>query len=324
MFEVGAVIKVLGELAAAYGSVEISRKAYDWVVHRARDDAEVAEAKQVLGIRQGDHVAYRHDSVHPLFPNHNALHPDNMAGLVAAAGGECWKALLINKLFPVDTLTTTLDTNLVLIGSPTAEGLSRPIFGYEPADDDRDSLVLASPTFDLPYRWVLDKRLTEEACAKRMLSGGQIVERPNWRIEGNGRLFIPATDSEGMLAADYLLVTRLRNFLTPDALNTDKYLVSFGGTHGTATRALEILLKDRSTLRKIASLLKDKPASFQMLLRVCDIRHDINTGTKAHAVELVGKPIILPDDYAHWRAATKIAEENVRKWVASTQEEKHA
>jgi hypothetical protein len=77
-----------------------------------------------------------------------------------------------------------------------------------------------------------------------------MVERPNWRIEGL-ETFVPLLDSERYLVDDYLLITKLRNLSSADALDSGRFIVSMARTHGTATRGVELLLKDRRLLAEI-------------------------------------------------------------------------
>ncbi|CCF82295.1 hypothetical protein [Nitrolancea hollandica] len=314
--EVGAILKVAGEIAGGIKVVELSFKAYGWF-RKARFHQDLDEAKALLGLHLSNEVAYRHDSVHPLYSTSTELHPDNLAGLITAAGNEYLLALEQKQLCVLGTITSTLNSNLVLIGSPTAEGLSRPTFGYEP-DIDADSLVLGAAPIELPFRWVLSKnRIDERAQARRYVAGKGLVARPNWRIEADNQMFVPAVDSEGLLSVDYLLVTRVRNYLSPQALDEGKFLVSLGGTHGTATRAIELLLRDRDVLRQIGRHLPSHPAAYQLLLAVGKMKHDKQLGTRATKIELVGEPLILPDREDIWLHAHKLARKNLEEWFAT-------
>jgi len=319
--DVGAVLTVMTEVAGAFGLIEISKRAYNWLKDKARARQETEEVKDLLGIRREGIVAYRHDSVHALYPRGLELHPDNLAALTALAGSEFARAKDLKSIQQLEVVKTSLKNNLVLIGSPTAEGLSRPTFGYEP-DVDMDSLALKSPPLDLPFKWILSKtEIDERAKIQRLVPGKGVVVRPNWRIEGEKKLYVPEADSSGFLSVDYLLVTRIPNFLTPDALDAGKYIVSFGGSHGTATRAVELLLRDQSVLRKIAELLLSKPSAFQILLRASSMKHDERLGTHATKIEVVEGPIILSHNYQAWRTAAKIAGDNLSKWLSQSKEE---
>lgn len=320
--EVGAVLKVAAEVAGAVGLLEVSHRAYNWLERRASFNQDIETAKDMLGLTHEADVAYRHDSVHALFSESTELHPDNLAGLTAAAGNDFARAKDLRRIRKSLDIRAALSTNLVLIGSPTAEGLSRPAFGYEP-DVDEDSLTLNQPPIDLPFKWVISKTLIDErAIARRYVAGKGLVARPNWRIETNKQIYMPEVDSSGYLSIDYLLVTRLRNYLSNEALDEGRYIVSFGGAHGTATRAIEILLRDRETLRRIGERIKGRPAAYQLLLRVGKMKHDMMTGTRATRIELVGDPIVLPDTRQIWRTASEIARINLERWLSSKKQKK--
>jgi hypothetical protein len=234
------------------------------------------------------------------------LHPDNLHGLAAASGNDYKKAEAAGLLAEADSVSAELEHNLVLIGSPTAEGLSRIIFGYRQDGEDTDSLAAENSPIDLPYRWVISKaRVDERAVARRFVAGRGLVKRPNWRITGPDRIYVPRVDDNGMLEEDYLLVTKVRNYLSTGAVDAGHYIISFGGAHGTGTRALELLYRNKLILRNVAQQLRTKPAAFQILLRVGNIAHDPVNGSRARDVELVGNAMILPDTDPVWRSAVQ-------------------
>lgn len=117
-----------------------------------------------------------------------------------------------------------------------------------------------------------------------------------------------------MLETDYLLVTRMRNFLTQKALDEGKYIVSFGGTHGTATRAIELLFSDERLLAEVAPVLAGSPEAYQLLFRVSGMRHDPKRGTRANHMELVAAEPL--DDYLdRWRSANQIVQRAFARWL---------
>jgi hypothetical protein len=159
---------------------------------------------------------------------------------------------------------------------------------------------------ELPFRWEISKSHVDgSAIARRFVAGKGLVGRPNWRIIGPNGIYIPKVDEDGMLEEDYLLVTRLRNYLSEASLDTDHFVVSFGGTHGTGTRALNLLYKDRSVLKKVGDQLHKRPAAFQVLLRVGNMKHDPVAGTHARSIAIAEDPVILPDRDQMWSSAAK-------------------
>ena len=240
---------------------------------------------------------YLHVNAHALYAG--GAHPDNQHGLVSASGGEPSAAFDRKEQG---------STDVVLIGSPTAENTSRRVFGYVPDGDD--SLALDNLPFDLPYRWVLSRnQIDERATSKRLVQDKGVVERPNWRIEGH-RMFVPRTDGDGFLQDDYLLVTKLRNYTSQAAVDSGKYLLSLGGTHGLATRGIELLMSNRHVLGDLARKLPDDPAAFQAVFRVGDVEHG-PSGSKARKIALAGDPVLLPDTTQVWRTAVQVAERHL-------------
>src|SRR4051794_33329430 len=182
---------VAAQVAGASGVVTVSSSAAGWMRDKARFRQRADVAKEVLGLRQERQVAYRHDSKHVLYTGTEALHPDNLRGLVAASGNDYLRAVETGALRITEELRTESTHDLVLIGSPTAEGLSRVLFGYA-TDGDADSLTRTDAPLDLPYRWVISKNeVHDSATARRCVAGRGWVERPNWRVEGPHRLYVP-------------------------------------------------------------------------------------------------------------------------------------
>jgi len=156
--------------------------------------------------------------------------------------------------------------------------------------------------------------------------GKGIVERPNWRIEGSaGRSGgIPQTDSQGMLQTDYLLITRIRNFVSDAARDSGQFILSIGGAHGTATRAIACLLRDKSTLGAIAEGVGGNAQNFQLLLLVSGLRHSPRSGTVGTKVQLVGAPELLGDTAERWRHARQTFLRNLADWERASATPAHA
>lgn len=315
------IIEIVLSLSSG-GGVTLAPFVYKWMRQKAKFRQEADEAKKLLGIQTSEGVVYRHASVHPLF-SEIQIHPDNLAAITSVAGNEFRRAEANNLLSVVGSLKTDLKSNLELFGGPTSDGLTRITFGYRP-DFGPDSLTLADAPVDLPYKWVLSRaQIDEHASVTHIVPGKGLVTRPNWWIEGPDRMFVPETDSEGFLSVDYLLVTRLRNYLDPQATGEGKFLISFGGTHGAAIRAVGLLLKDQEVLRQIAQRLSSrKPASYQILLRVGAMKHDLERGTRATKIEVVDEPIILPDRPEVWRTAHTIVKSELEKWAGVQQQQR--
>ena len=83
------------------------------------------------------------------------------------------------------------------------------------------------------------------------------------------------------------------------------FITSFGGSHGTETRALELFFKDKRILSDVARQLRNRPSAFQMLFRVSDMEHSRAVGTHARKIELIEDVVILPDSDSVWRTAVE-------------------
>lgn len=209
------------------------------------------------------------------------------------------------------------ENSLLLFGSPTSEGLSRVVFDYSELPD-RDGLASHDRPLDFAYAWNLDPESVGEGEVGRYVPGKGVVRRPPWQISSfksqGPTSFVPETDSEGMITEDYLLITRMRNFLSPVAQAQGRFLVSFGGAHGTGTRAVACLFNDKRLLREVLETLKAKhreasgqyagiPKAYQLLFRVSGIKHT-KAGSIPHRLELADA-VILGDDDSKWDLARR-------------------
>jgi hypothetical protein len=290
---------------------------------RSADGQATRAAREILGVSGEGAIAYRHSSTHSEFTPADP-HPDNSDALRVAASYDLVRARRESRLRIVDhSRATDLEKSMVLIGSPTAEGLSRTVFGYSEVDGSQNGLRLTHPPVDLPYVWQLDPaEIDPGALATRYVRGRGVAARPNWRIidTRTNKPFIPEVDNDGWLQCDYLVVTRLRNFLTRNAYDRGSYIMNFGGAHGTGTRALELLLRDESVLRRVAHELRGRPEAYQLLFRVSRLSHDPRTGTRARAIELLDA-VKIEDTEERWRIASEIAHPGFHTWMSRPPEE---
>lgn len=276
--------------------------------------ADVGEAKRLLGLADPSGEAYRSDAVHPLFTP-GEIHPDNKAALLAAGTD-----VLGRDTIQRDTLEVSApDNSLLLFGSPTSEGLSRVVFGYSELPG-QDGLSWDDPPLDLAYAWELDPGRVGDALIGRFVQGRGLIKRPPWQIRdlrgGSSPQLVPEADSEGLIREDYLLITRTRNFLSADTEHRGQFLVSFGGAHGTGTRAVNLLFHDRRLMARVLGELKAKqvqatgrlggvPKAYQLLFRVSKIKHG-PAGSIPGALELVDA-VVLPDKPEVWSFARRRA-----------------
>lgn len=306
MLDVTVALRAIRELT------ETVRSLGSYVGTARQQAAEVREAKQLLGLSEPAGEAYRSDAVHPLYTP-GELHPDNAAALLAASSDLGFNRTVQRDEIQVDVA----DNSLLLFGSPTSEGLSRVVFDYAELPD-RDGLASLDRPLDFAYAWNLDPESVGTGEVGRYVPGKGVVRRPPWQIASfrskGPRQFVPETDSEGMITEDYLLITRIRNFLSPEAQAQGKFLVSFGGAHGTGTRAVTCLFKDKRLLRQVLEALKAKhreasdqiagiPKAYQLLFRVSGIKHT-EVGSLPSSLELVDA-VVLGDDDSGWDLARR-------------------
>ena len=281
---------------------------------------DVKEAKRLLGLVDPAGEAYRSDAVHPLFTP-GEIHPDNKAALLAAGTDLLAGDLARRDKLPVDAT----DNSLLLFGSPTSEGLSRVVFGYSELGD-REGLIQDDLHIDLAYAWELDPERLGGGEVARFVPDRGLVTRPPWQIKdlrgGRWNRFTPRADQDGMICEDYLLVTRLPNFLSSEAESRGQFLVNFGGAHGTGTRAVKLLFKDRRLMATVMEQLKAQyvgatgriggvPNAYQLLFRVIDIKHRPGSGSVPGKLELVDA-IVLPDTDGAWDLARRRATPHLR------------
>jgi hypothetical protein len=303
------------------GTAEVVRALVAGTEYARRRVAATREAKQALGLHAPEAEAYRSDAVHPLFTG-GAIHPDNRVALHAVGSD----ALIGEPTVREDLRVDPFDRSLLLFGSPISEGLSRIVFGYEEVAGV-EGLICRDPPLDLAYTWDLDPAHTEDGRVGRYVPGRGVVKRPLWRIKDlrnpQADHLTPEPDAEGLLSNDFLLVTRVRNFLAPEGVRGGQFLVSFGGAHGTGTRAVELLLADRQLLDHVLEALKQEyfkhtkrraglPKAYQLLFEVPRIDHT-PAGSVPRALELVGATV-LPDADADWERAHRLVAPRLQMW----------
>jgi hypothetical protein len=295
--------------AASVTTIDGALRSTAWLNKRLqqwRDDHNelLALRKLIIGdyatrSRRTASAAYRNDNVHDLFPT-GGPSPDNLLALTAIVGKRYSEALQQGKLTVEQSnfLQTDTSRDLVLVGSPTSEGLSRCVFGYEEEEDG--SLLWQGGTLDLPFHWDLH-RDPEAPVVKRYVEGA-LLERQNWFLRGyegtKARLLVPSSDSDtGLLQRDYLLITRLRNFI--EDYRNGHYLTSVGGTHGIGTRAVPLVLRSKTLASQLTDAIGISPGSFQAVVEV-SVEHDHNKNvSKPTDVNLI-YATSLPDDDEIW------------------------
>lgn len=192
--------------------------------------------------------------------------------------------------------------NLVLIGSPESEPLTRLLLGYELRPDGRGTHYRGD-TVPLVYRWHEELSSPLALCVHYRESGVHAV-RPNWplvwAIADKEGVEYPALSVEGDLLEDFLIVTVIPNFITARGWQRGAKIVSIAGLHGVGTRAALTLVRDDDVATELQRLVQELPArrtGFQAVIKVTSIDHDALTGSqplRVHVHEVV--PLTLSSE----------------------------
>jgi hypothetical protein len=290
----------------------------DYVEGKINRRAEVEQGRRILGLREPG-CNYRSDNKHSLYVSGGSIHPDNADALVTLSAPSILKAGSTGTLEIAEEVRGRIDSDLVLVGSPSSEGCGRLVLGYSEQHGDTDSLSFENPVLDLPYFWMLDKgSIDPKSQAGRFVPGKGLVRRDNWRIErrvGDKRLFVPGTDRDDydLLLNDFLLVTRIRNYLSPGALDSGKMITIIGGAHGVGTKSISLLLNDREALAELANKVSEHQP-YQAIFSVYDILHNATAGSRARGIKFLDAQV-LPDDYLIWRSAHERIRPGLATWL---------
>ena len=287
--------------------------------------------RKVLGIAADDCFHYRLPSIdHPLLQL-DSPHPDDLAAFSAVAGPSLIHAHRNGWLEEVDQLRLDLTQNLVTIGSPEVEPFIRLAFDYR-RNLRGAGLRYVGETVKFPYRWYEDPTEIVAKCARYVPDHG-LVTRPNWpliwtdpRAAAERRLIPQVNARTGMLESDYLLITSMPNFLTPEALDSGRRFVNIAGVHGIATAAISLVLRKRKLLAEISEsiLPLDRTSAFQILVEVSKIEHDAGTGrSRAQAIRLLDIWTESGISFDQWATATVVVAERFSDWVLESELRNH-
>lgn len=243
------------------------------------------QAQEILGFDLPD-TYFRAGGEHPVWDQHKQAlflndqtgpHPDNLAALQGVLGEEF---LLNAKVQPPNQLFTKLNGNIVVLGGPASELLSRVHLGF--SGSTYDQFLRRTDLLPLPF-WANQNVHEVRGRATRIFRNyrtGEVVtsSRPNWTIDTGdpSHSYVPEVESadKPYLKTDYLLITRLRNCLLDD--KDGSYFTSIAGAHGVGTKAIQLLM-GASIDRVHRELLHDidrelqGASEFQILIKVSEI-----------------------------------------------------
>jgi hypothetical protein len=220
-----------------------------------------------------------------------------------------------------ENISVSVENNFCLIGSPSSEGISRKLFDYEIEQNEELEGYLKDKEgfFELPIKWILDVDHVQYQPEPKIIRPYEHIgriERPNWgiRVEKDKILWPECDSITNYLVSDYLLITRIPNILSSDALDKGKVIVSVGGAHGTGTRAIENLLRNKKIMEEIGKFLhekgmpdlikKKKYFGLQILFKVEISYHKDLTYKSIKIKNLIGDPIIWGINDEIWYSAS--------------------
>ena len=243
------------------------------------------QAQEILGLDLPD-TYFRAGGEHPVWDQHKQAlflndqtgpHPDNLAALQGVLGEEF---LLNAKVQPPNQLYTKPNGNIVVLGSPASELLSRIHLGF--SGSTYDQFLHRTDLLPLPFRTNQNVHEVRGRATRifRNYRTGEVVtsNRPNWTIDTGdpSHRYIPEVESadKPYLKTDFLLITRLRNCLTDD--KGGSYFTSIGGAHGVGTKAIQLLMGasiDRLHRQLLHDIDRELQGAneFQILIKVSEI-----------------------------------------------------
>lgn len=265
--------------------IRILGKFWAALTKKRQELAHASVFREALGIGLAEAYSYRVGMNHPLY-NVGTPHPDDFEAFVSVLGTDtrAWSQA-ITWVAEEDCIGHLAD-GFVLIGSPEAEAITRLTFGYHKAGRSRGMKHIGIGV-KLPFRWEEDGDIIR-ATHRKYVPGLGLVQRPNWPIldqRGTAvKSMFPRVGRDGMLLSDLLLITKVPNYLTLESYQSGRAIVSVAGTHGTGTRAIGLLLRNRKQMAEIGAEIEKNYQSFQVLLEVTDICHDPERGSQARRV----------------------------------------
>jgi hypothetical protein len=294
-------------------------------IKQRRDLAvSVAGARKALALdrTQLGVAGFRRQSLHPIYSSDNRPHPDELAGLAGLLQDDLRRARREGRLEISDQVTGHIGQSLLLVCGPAWEAVTRLVFGYDAyLHPGRAGTAPESLARYLPYRFDIDADgiPTESARFVRDQNGCTVEREPNWGVIGpRGRRLYPMLGHDGFLHTDYLLITKVPNFLAHPSAGSEHFIVNVAGTHGIGQRATDALLANGSVIRKTAQLLAIDPEvvgtwpeAYQALFRVGGITHDRRRGSRAGDITLVDA--VRVDESPEWWLAWR---ERVRQPLA--------
>lgn len=246
---------------------------------RADEDVRRAAEDFHFGSRPPPHQALellglRHQTTHffagpghSLFPGRT--HPADEFGLLTIAGRAGFADALRKGRVHFDAeLPADVSGSLVFVGGTNSQVIPRAVFQYEGPDSDHlnrphDAIL---PLF---FSGISDRDRVEKR--KQILGDGRLAEGPVWGFEDrDGNVYKPRFSGDHRRESDWLLITRLANFLDVATGQTEHSIIYVEGASGAGTMAIEHFLDDEPLLKYIESRAGDQ---FQALIKVTELEY---------------------------------------------------
>lgn len=290
--------------------IKVADSIIKWVKLRHQTAQDAKNCLELLGLDRNSDYSFRVGMQHPLMQL-GTPHPDD---------AEAFTSIFTPKLLkhPDDIITSSkeiyspLSDNIVAIGSPEAEVLTQILFGYDRIEGS--GLHYSGDTIDLPYRWLEN---SSEVSTEYLRPGdsGEDQWRPNWpivsEIGAKQRKLYPEVGKDGRLRSDYLLITRVPNYLG-DGVGLGRSFISIAGSHGIGTKAIKLFVRNKYILAKVWSELggPSNHDSFQILCRANRVVPRGNS-FEATGLELIDVQVIDSSDIK-WESAREYATHRMR------------
>ncbi len=311
--DVGATAKI------SASGVKMLPGVAQWLRQKRRLRQEAAHTKKLLGVDQSMLFNYRVSMDHPLL-QHGTPHADDLSAFAAVAGPTLVRAFANGWTEYPEDIEANLNEGMVLIGSPESEALTRLAFGYRKSPES-GRVEYVGDVLDLPFRWQEDIEAVSAEC-HRFVPGKGLVRRPNWPIVDNTgfrpKQLFPTVSNDGLLTSDFLLITKVPNFLTSEAQQSGRSIVSIAGSHGVGTRAIGVVLRDQRILSELAEKIPAGSHAFQVLIEARSVVHDPSLGSRARgAVVREVRCFDRPDDA--WARARRNVLRRYTDWASDVQ-----
>lgn len=302
----GTLVKVVASEAVKQ-AIRLTQRRFALALQDRRDAARLTEFLRMPGL---DGYDYDLPMSHPVLGKFGP-HPDDLTAFLSLVGPQLRSTS--RRLQYVSSLTRDPRNGIVLIGSPEVSPLLRLACGYRKSPDLRGYSYVSS-TVDLPFIW-REEADAVRAKSNRYVPGIGLVTRPNWRVQGPDREYIPALGRDDFPMNDYLVLTVMPNFLDRIALDSGRRIISIAGLRGIGTAAVRLTLRNKKLLAEIYRNLPNNPTGFQALIEAKKINHSERAGSHATRVELLGVEQVHPIG-GNWNYAFEAVKNSFNDWVA--------